>query len=111
MGFFDISNSQPKKKEVDECHQFVIKDKFTYITGGREQLYLVDKQDTIHFIWDDRAIKNVYIYKSSRIGDEIQLKIMKWEDGSHKSQVLDNITKTPSLKVNILDLYNGVKND
>jgi len=107
MGFFDVGT--PKlKNDIVECIHFTLKYKFDYAISGHDNFYMVDKDDNIYHIWSGyNSFKNIYVYKYSMMGDEIQL--IKREKGNEYEQILENITRHPKSKVNITDLYNGVK--
>jgi hypothetical protein len=100
MGFFDMDIPKPIEEKVVERTQFIVKDKFSYI-NGREQTYIVDESDIIYDIWDCRDIRNIYIWKSAKIGDMLQLtKII--DSKGYNYQRLENITNNPLLKLNVI---------
>lgn len=71
MGFFNV---EPPKLKQPEIVEFVIKDMFSYITGGYEVCIFVDTNGRFYRIWPSghHCDENVYVWKRAVIGDKIR---------------------------------------
>ena len=63
---------------MSNTKEFVLKDKFSYISESYEKFCFVDELINIYDI-DKKDVKNVYFWKTAKIGDKITLALNgKW---------------------------------
>jgi hypothetical protein len=57
---------------MSNTKEFVLKDKISYIYDGYEKFYFVDAAENMYDL-DKMVVKNVYLWKISKPGDNITL--------------------------------------
>jgi hypothetical protein len=59
---------------MSNTKEFVMKDKFSYIYDGYEKFYFVDADENLYDL-DKMVVKNVYLWKLAKVGDNITLEL------------------------------------